>query len=96
MGKQKPLGSRRILKESSLLPLPQQPPHPPKLKETKFRLHGARVRTGSRSGGHHIVCDLGKLLSFKPEFGFTAGWLAIPERFKVLSLPLTAPSGPRN
>lgn len=78
------------------MPLSQQPAHPPKLKEIKFRLHGARVRAGNRSWGDQTVCDLGKFLSFRAEFGFTAGWLAILEGFKVLSLPLTAPSGPKN
>lgn len=82
--------------ESSPMPLARQPPRPPKLKETKFRLHGARVRTGSRSCGDQTMCDLGKLLSFRAEFGFTPGWLAILVGFKVLPFPLTAPSGPRN
>lgn len=78
------------------MPLPQQPPHLPKLKETKFRLHGARVRAESRSCGDQTVCDLGKRLCFRAGFGLTAGWLAILEGFRVLSLPLTAPLGPRN
>lgn len=78
------------------MPLAQQPLCPPKLKETKFRLHGARVRAGSRSYGDQTMCDLDKLLSFRAEFGFTAGWLTLLVGFKVLPFPLTAPSGPRN
>lgn len=80
--------------ELSPMPLAQQPLCPPKLRQSS-----GSMEPGSELGAEAMdtrLCDLGKLLSFRAEFGFTAGWLAILVGFKVLPFPLTAPSGPRN